>query len=243
MAVKKQENGSFWDHLEEFRRRILTVLVTVAVFAAVAFFFSGKLVGFVADTSPSALAALAPAEAITAHVKLSVTAAIIACSPVILFQIWRFVAPGLYRDEKKSVVAVTASGAFLFIAGAAFAWFIIREPALILFKSFETGKITGFWSVSSYMDFVGTLLLVFGTAFQLPLAVFFLVKTGIAEPADLAHYRKHILVGLLVIAAILTPPDPLTQIMLALPLYVLFELSLLVARIGFRKNRNKQLPV
>ncbi len=242
MAVNTGENGSFWDHLEEFRRRLFMVLATVAVLAAVAFFFSARITGIVTETSPEPLSALSPAEAITAHLRLAVAAGIIMASPVILFQIWRFVAPGLYSNEKKAVVSVTAAGSILFISGAAFAWFMIREPALILFQSFETGKITGFWSVSSYIDFIGTLLLVFGTAFQLPLAVFFLVKTGIAEPADLARYRRHILVGLLVIAAILTPPDPVTQIMLTLPLYVLFELSLLVARIGQRRNRRTPEP-
>ena len=236
MAVRKEEDGSFWDHLEEFRKRIFIVLSTVVIFAAVAFFFSGRLAGIVIETSPAQLSALSPAEAITAHLRLSVAAGIIAASPVILFQIWRFVAPGLYRSEKKAVLSVTGAGSILFITGAAFAWFTIREPALVLFQSFETGKITGFWSVSSYIDFIGTLLLVFGAAFQLPLAVLFLVRTGIAEPADLAHYRRHILVGLLVVAAILTPPDPFTQIMLTLPLYILFEISLLSARIAVRKS-------
>lgn len=235
--MRKEENGSFWDHLEEFRRRLFIAAATVAAFAAVAFFFSGTITRAVTETSPAQLSALSPAEAITAHLRLAVAAGIIAASPVILFQIWRFVAPGLYSNEKKALVTAAAAGGVLFITGAAFAWFMIREPALILFQSFETGRITGFWSVSSYIDFIGTLLLVFGAAFQLPLAVLFLVKTGIAEPADLARYRRHILVGLLVIAAILTPPDPLTQVMLTLPLYLLFELSLLVARISFRKKR------
>ncbi len=240
MAVNTGENGSFWDHLEEFRRRLFMVLATVAILAAVAFFFSGRIAGIVTETSPAPLSALSPAEAITAHLRLAVAAGIIAASPVILFQIWRFVAPGLYSSEKKAVVSVTAAGSFLFISGAAFAWFMIREPALALFQSFETGKITGFWSVSSYIDFIGTLLLVFGAAFQLPLAVLFIVRTGIARPSDLAHYRRHILVGLLVVAAILTPPDPFTQIMLTLPLYILFELSLIVARIAFRKGKSDQ---
>ncbi len=235
MAVGSGNDGSFWDHLEEFRKRLFIAAGTVAVLSAAAFFFSGRITGYVAGTSPVGLAALAPAEAITAHLKLAVTAGVIASSPVILFQIWRFIAPGLYERERRAILSVTAAGAFLFAAGAAFAWFMMREPALILFQSFETGNITGFWSVSSYIDFIGTFLLVFGAAFQLPLAVLFLVRSGIAEPSDLAFYRRHIIVGLLIVAAILTPPDPLTQIMLSLPLYILFELSLLVARITFRK--------
>lgn len=229
--MKDRDEGSFWDHLEELRKRLFFILVTVAVLTAVAFTFSARLVELVTETSPEPLAALAPAEALTAHLRLSVTAGIIAGSPVILASVWRFVAPGLYRKERRSVIKVTVSGGFLFLAGSAFAWFVIRQPALSLFSSFQTGNITGFWSISSYMEFIGMLLLVFGTAFQLPLAVLFLVRTGIVEPSDLAAYRRHVLVGLLVISAILTPPDALTQVSLTIPLYLLFEVSLLLSRI------------
>lgn len=235
MALKPNEKGSFWDHLDEFRKRLFTVLLVVAILSAAAFSVSRQITAFITETSPCPLVTLAPSEAVTAHLKLSVTAGIIVAAPVILFQIWRFIAPGLYKREKKAVVTVTVAGALLFIAGISFAWFVMRTPALILFQSFETGNISGMWNLSSYIDFIGTFLLVFGAAFQLPLAVLFLTKTGLIEPGDLASYRRHVVVGLLVLAAILTPPDPLTQVMLALPLYVLFEISLLIARLTFRK--------
>lgn len=238
MALKPLEKGSFWDHLDEFRKRLFTVLVAVAIMSAAAFSVSRQITAFVTETSPCPLITLAPAEAVTAHLKISLTAGIIAASPVILFQIWRFIAPGLYRRERKAVVSVTTAGALLFVAGSAFAWFIMRKPALILFQSFETGNISGMWNLSSYIDFIGTFLLVFGAAFQLPLAVLFLTKTGLIEPGDLVTYRRHVVVGLLVLAAVLTPPDPLTQVMLALPLYILFELSLLIARLTVRKAGN-----
>ena len=238
MAVKSVDGGSFWDHLEEFRRRIFIMLITVGVFAATAFFFSRYLTNFVTNTSPCELIALAPAEAITAHLKLSVTVGIILASPVLLFQMWRFVAPGLYRTERKGVISVTIAGSLLFIGGGTFAWFVMRKPALLLFQSFETGNIHGAWSVAAYIGFIGSFLLIFGVAFQLPLAVLFLTKTGIIEPRTLGKYRRHVVVGLLIMAAILTPPDPLTQVMLALPLYILFEMSLLAARISFRKAKS-----
>ncbi len=237
MAVNSTDEGSFWEHLEEFRKRIFIVVITVGVLAATAFFFSKYITNFVTSTSPCDLIALAPAEAVTAHLKLSVTLAIILASPVILFQMWSFIAPGLYKTERKGVISVTIAGAFLFIGGAAFAWFVMRKPALLLFQSFETGNIHGAWSVSAYIGFIGSFLLIFGAAFQLPLVVLFLTKTGIIEPATLATYRRHVVVGLLIMAAILTPPDPLTQVMLALPLYVLFEVSLIIARISFRKSK------
>ncbi|MEA3267050.1 MAG: twin-arginine translocase subunit TatC [Candidatus Fermentibacteria bacterium] len=238
MAVNSVDGGSFWDHLEEFRKRIFIMIITVGVLAATAFFFSRYITNFVTTTSPCDLIALAPAEAITAHLKLSVTVGIILASPVLIFQIWRFVAPGLYRTERKGVISVTIAGSLLFIGGAAFAWFVMRKPALLLFQSFETGNIHGAWSVSAYIGFIGSFLLVFGAAFQLPLAVLFLAKTGIIEPSTLGKYRRHVVVGLLIMSAILTPPDPLTQVMLALPLYILFEISLVAARISFRKAKS-----
>jgi len=235
MAVKPPEEGSFWDHLEEFRRRLFVMLAVVAVLTAVSFSLSRYTTGYITSTSPCDLVALAPAEAVTAHLRLSVAIGIITASPVLLFQIWRFVAPGLYEKERKGVISVTVAGTLLFIGGAAFAWFVMRRPALLLFQSFETGNIHGTWSVSAYLGFIGSFLLVFGAAFQLPLAVLFLTKTGVIQPRTLGKYRRHVVVGLLIMAAILTPPDPLTQVMLALPLYILFELSLVVARISFRK--------
>ncbi|MCK5785033.1 MAG: twin-arginine translocase subunit TatC [Candidatus Sabulitectum sp.] len=238
MAVKPAEEGSFWDHLEEFRKRIFIMVFTVAALTAIAFFFSRHITNYVTSSSPGELVALAPAEAITAHLRLSVTVGIILASPVLLFQMWRFIAPGLYQRERKSVISVTIAGTFLFISGAAFAWFVMRKPALLLFQSFETGNIHGAWSVAAYIGFIGSFLLIFGSAFQLPLAVLFLTKTGIIEPGTLAKYRRHIVVGLLIMAAILTPPDPLTQVMLALPLYILFEISLVVARIASRKAKS-----
>ena len=238
MALKSAEEGSFWDHLEEFRKRIFIMITTVGVLAAIAFFFSRHITNFITATSPCELVALAPSEAISAHLRLSVTAGILLASPVLLFQMWRFIAPGLYETERKGVISVTAAGTFLFLGGAAFAWFVMRRPALLLFQSFETGNIHGAWSVSAYIGFIGSFLLIFGAAFQLPLAVLFLTKTGIIEPNTLGKYRRHAVVGLLVMAAILTPPDPLTQVMLALPLYILFEISLVVARISFQKTKD-----
>jgi len=243
----EESSAPLIEHLAELRTRLIRSVLAFVVAMVACFTIAQPLLSIIQEPLVNVLVArgqspelifTAPQEQFFVLVRISIIAGFAVSFPVIAHQLWRFVAPGLYRNEKKAIISVTAAGAILFITGAAFAWFIIREPALTLFQSFETGKITGFWSVSSYIDFIGTLLLVFGTAFQLPLAVLFLVKTGIAEPADLTHYRRHILVGLLVIAAILTPPDPFTQIMLSLPLYILFELSLLVARIAFRKGKS-----
>lgn len=235
--MKSVTEGSFWDHLEEFRRRLFIVLGALALAVVVAFIFSRKLMELVISRSPMTLQTLAPAEAFSAHLNLSLAAGILAASPVLFYQFWRFVSPGLYRDERKKAVRAAAVCVILFLAGAAFAWFLMLDPAMTVFRSFETGNIQGNWSLANYVGFLGRFILIFGTAFQLPVLVLMLVSLGAVTPEDLARFRRHIIVGLLIAAAILTPPDPLTQIMLTLPLYLLFELSLLAARMGRRRRR------
>ncbi len=234
--MKKITEGSFWEHLEEMRKRIFIVLGVLAGSVIVSFLFSRQLMILVLSHGPERLQTLAPPEAFSAHLNLSLAAGIIVSSTIIFYQFWRFVSPGLYRKERKTAVRAAIVSVILFLAGAAFAWFLMLEPVLGVFHSFETGNITGDWSLANYINFLGRFILIFGTAFQLPVLVLILVRMGVVTPHFLASFRRHIIVGLLIIAALLTPPDPLTQIMLTLPLYILFELSLLVARVGRKRK-------
>jgi sec-independent protein translocase protein TatC len=235
--LKTVKEGSFWEHLEEFRRRLFLVLGTVAAAIIAAFVFSRWMMETVISRSPMPLQTLAPAEAFSAHLNLSLAAGILAASPVIFYQFWRFVSPGLYRDERRKAIRATAVCLLLFAAGAAFAWFLMLDPAIEVFRSFETGSIHGSWSLSNFVSFLGRFVLIFGIAFQLPVMVLLLVGMGFVTPEWLSKYRRHVIIALLITAAILTPPDPLTQVMLTLPLYVLFELSLIAAKIGGRKRK------
>jgi sec-independent protein translocase protein TatC len=230
-------DGSFWEHLEELRKRLLIMIAALVLTTAVAFVFSRSIMGVATIPAGGTLLALSPAEAVTASLKLSLVAGAVVSSPVILMQIWMFIAPGLYRNERRAFLAAVASCLLLFIAGAAFAWFVMLRPTLLLFRSFETGVIHGSWSVSGYISFMGMFLLVFGAAFQLPLAVMLLTKLGVVSPQTLGKARKHVVIALLVVSALITPPDPVTQVILALPLYLLFELSLLLAVIARRSPK------
>lgn len=229
--------GSFWEHLEELRQRLFYVLGVLAGSVIVSFLFSRKLMELVLSRGPSELQALAPTEAFAAHLNLSLAAGILVSLPVILYQFWRFVSPGLFKKERKTAVRAAFLSVLLFFAGAAFAWFLMLEPAIAVFKSFETGNIVGHWSLANYIGFLSRLIMIFGVAFQLPILILLLVSLGVVTPENLGKYRRHIIVGLLIIAAVLTPPDPLTQVMLTLPLYLLFELSLLVASVGYRRKK------
>ncbi|NOQ21496.1 MAG: twin-arginine translocase subunit TatC [Candidatus Aegiribacteria sp.] len=235
--MKSITEGSFWEHLEEFRHRLFYVLGVLAGSTIVSFVFSRKLMELVLSRGPSELQTLAPVEAFAAHLNLSLAAGILVSSPVIFYQFWRFVSPGLFRKERRAAVRSAFASVLLFLAGAAFAWFLMLGQAIDVFRSFETGNITGHWSLANYIGFLSRFILIFGVAFQLPVLVLMLVNLGVVTPENLAKYRRHIIVGLLIIAAILTPPDPLTQVMLTLPLYLLFELSLLAARVGYRRKK------
>lgn len=236
--MKSITEGSFWEHLEELRRRLFIVSGVLGGSVIISFFFSRQLMNLVISQGPSELQTLAPAEAFSAHLSLSLIAGIIVSSPAISYQFWKFVSPGLRERERKTAVRAAFVSVLLFLSGAAFAWFLMLEPAINVFKSFETGNIVGHWSLANYIGFLGRFIIIFGIAFQLPILVLMLISLGVTTPDLLAKYRRHIIVGLLIAAAILTPPDPLTQVMLMLPLYLLFELSLLMARIGYKKKNN-----
>ena len=234
--MKTGKRASFWEHLEELRRRIFVMLAALTLTTVVAFIFSERIMRIATSPAGGTLLALSPAEAVTASLRMSLVARAIAAAPVVFMQLWAFMAPGLYRNEKRGFLAVVVSCLLLFAAGACFGWFVMLKPTLMLFRNFETGVIRGTWSVSGYTGFLGTFILVFNLAFQLPLVIMILTRLGIVSPGTLGKARRHVVVALLVIAAVLTPPDPVTQVALALPLYALFELSLLLARLTGRRS-------
>ncbi len=235
--MKGKQEVSFWEHLEELRKRLFIILIALVVTTGASFFFSGRIMRIATAPAGGTLLALSPEEAVTASLKVSLVAGLLAAVPVAFVQIWAFIAPGLYRNEKRGFLTAVLSCLILFAAGAAFGWFVMLEPTLLLFRSFETGVIEGTWSISGYISFLGNFIMVFGIAFQLPLAILILTKLGIVSPQTLGKARRHVIVGVLIIAAILTPPDPVTQIILAVPLYLLFEMSLLIARLVAREGK------
>ena len=238
-GVKTSQDGSFWDHLEELRQRLLIILGVLAVSTLGTFLISRTLMELVVSRGPATLLALAPSEALVAHLKLSLIAGMLISSPVIFVQLWRFIAPGLLEKERRFAIAAALVCTLLFLGGALFSWFLMLRPVISVFQSFEGGRIQGGWSVSNYIGFLGRFVLVFGAAFQLPVLILLLTRMGIISPSTISRYRRHVIIGLLVTGAILTPPDPLTQVLLALPLYVLFELSVLLARAFTARERDR----
>ena len=157
--------------------------------------------------------------------------------PVVLYQVWAFVAPGLYRHEKRFAVPLLLSSVVLFYVGVAFAYFFVFP---VMFEFFANTTPTGvrmMTDISSYMDFVLTMFLCFGVAFEVPVVVVLLVLTGMVSVDKLAAARGYVLIGIFVVAALLTPPDAVSQTIMAVPMYLLYEGGLLMARLMNRSRR------
>ncbi len=191
------------------------------------------------DTS---LISLAPAEAFMAYMKISLIAGLILTAPWVFYQLWMFVAAGLYPKERRYVYKAVPFSAGLFIVGALFFLFVIAYVTLKFFLAFgDTVGVASQWTLQKYISFVTILMLVFGVAFQTPIAVFILVRTGLIAIKTLREYRKYVLLGLAFVSAIATPsPDPFSMLALLLPLYGLYELGIVLAIFAEKKTREKE---
>ncbi len=186
------------------------------------------------------LQTLAPAEAFVAYMKVSFIAGLILTSPWVFYQIWMFIAAGLYPAERKYVHTAVPFSTALFIIGALFFLFVIAPLTLGFFLRF--GDIVGTasnWTLQRYISFVTILMLVFGIAFQTPIAVFILVRTGLVSIVTLRSIRKYVILAIFIVAAVATPPDVVSQVSLAIPLYGLYELGIVLAVFAEKKARQK----
>ena len=164
-------------------------------------------------------------------IKLAALVAFVLAMPWVLYQVWAFVAPGLYKNERRLVVPLLASSTLLFYAGIAFAYFLVLPTVFKFIIGIAPEGVAVMTDIAKYLDFVLALFLAFGFAFETPVALVLMVKTGFVTPAKLGEMREYVLVGAFVVGAIFTPPDIVSQIMLAVPVYLLYELGIVASRI------------
>ncbi len=223
-----------FQHLEELRTRLLICCLAIGVGFIVSYFFSGKIfewlmrpwINALPPGQSAKLIYTAPHEAFFVYMKVSLISGTLLAIPVILWQIWRFVAPGLYANEKKYMLPVIFSSCFCFVAGVVFGYFVVIPVAFKFFASFSSEYITPMLRTSEYLAFANKMLLCFGLAFQLPVFAFFLAKLGLLSSDFLKRKRKWAIVLIFVAAAVLTPsPDVVSQLLMAAPLLVLYEAS------------------
>jgi sec-independent protein translocase protein TatC len=240
--MSEEERLPFTAHLEELRKRLITCAIAVGVGFAAAYFFKEQLFHILvlplkeAMQSGDTLIYTSLPEAFFTFLKTAFLAGLMLASPVLLYQFWMFVAPGLYDREKRLLLPIVVLSTFFFAGGALFGYFIVFPLGFKFFLSFATDTIRPLPSMKEYLGLASKMLLAFGLAFELPLVLTFMAKLGIVNVAFLKRQRKYAILLFFVFSAILTPPDVISQVLLALPMAVLYEISILGAKIFGRKK-------
>lgn len=234
--------SSLISHLLELRDRLLRALVATFLIAVPCLYFANDLFSWLAAPllewlpEGSTLIATSVVAPFMTPFKLALLAAIFLAMPVILYQVWAFVAPGLYRHERRFALPLFVSSVLLFYSGAAFAYYVVFPLVFRFFVMTTPAGVQMMTDMTQYLDFVVLLFFAFGLAFEIPVATVLLVRTGLVGLESLGRNRGYVLLGIFIIAAFLTPPDPVSQTMMALPMYVLYEAGLLLARLLVPKS-------
>jgi sec-independent protein translocase protein TatC len=240
---EKLAEGTLISHLLELRDRVLRAFLAVLIVFVPCAIFANRLFTFVAqpliDKLPegASLIATSVISPFMAPFKLAFYVALMVAMPVVLYQIWAFVAPGLYRREKRFAMPLLVSSIVLFYVGVAFAYFAVFPVMFEFFARTTPIGVTMMTDITSYIDFVMTMFFAFGAAFEIPVAVVLIVLSGLVPVEKLAEARGYVLIGIFVVAAILTPPDAISQTIMAVPMYLLYEGGLVMARIMQKMRR------
>jgi len=251
MSKNVNENNlktmSLGDHLAELRMRIILALLGLVAGLVICLFFGSYLMHIISQPYEFAmrqtgkepmLLAIRPPETFLVYLKTCLLFGLIVSSPWVFYQLWAFVSAGLYPHERRYVIIIAPISAALFAAGAIFLIKIIAPMTMLFFVKFNPGIdfVSSNFTLQNYVNFILALMLVFGAAFQMPIAIIFLEKLGIVSISTLSKSRRFVILALLLIAALATPPDVISQVALAVPLYALFEGSILICRLTKKKK-------
>jgi sec-independent protein translocase protein TatC len=229
-----------FSHLLELRSRLLRAVAAMLLAFVALVPFANKLYGWLALPllaklpAGSELIAIDVPSPFLTPVKLAFVAAVMLTMPVLLYQAWAFVAPGLYRHEKRYARPLLAAAVLLFYAGCAFAYFLVLPMVFGFLSRITPPGVRMMTDISHYLDFVLVMFLAFGASFEVPVAVVVLVLLGVVTPKQLAEFRGYVIVAIFVLAAVITPPDVVSQLLLALPMMALYELGVIAARLVTR---------
>ncbi|MGA9334926.1 MAG: twin-arginine translocase subunit TatC [Rudaea sp.] len=234
------EPTSFMSHLIELRQRLLKATAAVLVVLLVLLPFANRLYHFIAEPllqrlpSGSHMVAIEVASPFMTPVKLAFVTALFVAMPVVLYQFWSFVAPGLYRHEKRLALPILATSVVMFYLGCAFAYFLVLPKVFTFLLGVTPSGVAMMTDIGHYLDFVLTMFFAFGLCFEVPVAVFIVAMLGWVKPAQLSRQRPYVILGAFTVSAIVTPPDVLSMLMLAFPMCLLYELGVLAVRLFLR---------
>jgi sec-independent protein translocase protein TatC len=232
----------FLEHVVELRRRILNSVVVVLVLVVPTYYFANDIYQFVAAPllahlpNQATMIATEVASPFMTPFKLAIVTAVFAAIPFILHQAWAFVSPGLYLHEKRFALPLLVSSVALFYAGVAFAYFVVFPVVFQFFASITPTGVQMMTDINRYLDFVLTTFFAFGFSFEIPVAILLMVWSGITTPERLIASRPYVIVGCFVVGMILTPPDVVSQCLLSIPMWMLFEIGVVIAKVIGRRH-------
>ena len=253
MNDERNTQSSFVDHLTELRSRLVKCIIYLSIFFVLCYFFAENIYSFLLapyadavkdDETNRRMIFTALHETFITYLKVAFFAAMFVTSPIILTQIWKFVAPGLYKNEKRALLPYLVATPTLFLLGGMLVYYLVMPLAIKFFLSFETTAQFGNLpiqleaKVNEYLSLIMRLIFAFGISFQLPVLLSLLARVGFIDSEYLKKRRKYVIVIIFAVAAILTPPDPITQIGLGIPLLILYELSILSVKIIEKKQKD-----
>jgi sec-independent protein translocase protein TatC len=233
----------FVSHLKELRDRLVVSIVGVGIAFIITYIFKERMFAFLMrpfiEVMPpqSMFIFTGVTEAFITYFKISIVAALFLAAPVILYEVWMFVSPGLYEKERRYVVPFIAFGSMFFIIGGLFCYYVILPYIYHFFVSYAGPSIVPMPSLKEYMNLTLKMLIIFGLIFQMPLVAFYLSKAGIIKYRVLAEKRRYAILVIVVVSAVITPPEITSQLLMALPMYGLFEVSILIARAFGKKEK------
>ncbi|ELV8733390.1 twin-arginine translocase subunit TatC, partial [Vibrio vulnificus] len=233
-------------HLLELRNRLLKAILAVLIVFVGLIYFSGEIYEFISaplvERLPEGATMIATdvASPFFTPLKLTLIVAVFLAVPFILYQVWAFVAPGLYKHERRLIMPLLVSSSLLFYCGVAFAYYVVFPLVFGFFTAISLGGVEFATDIASYLDFVLALFLAFGIAFEVPVAIILLCWTGATDPKSLSEKRPYIIVGAFIVGMLLTPPDMISQTLLAIPMCLLFEVGLFFARFYTRKEESEE---
>ena len=234
------------EHLRELRQRLVVSLYTTVISVVVMFVFSNDIFAWLCapmnaalqSTGKGSMAITEAMEGFMVQMKVAGLGGLFVAAPILFWQAWKFIAPGLYDTEKRVVMPLVIASTTLFLAGAAFCYKVVFVLGFPMFLQMNPDGVTAVLSIDSYLGMVTKLLIGFGAAFQLPIVIFFLARLGLVDHKDLIKGFRYAVVGIFVVAAVLTPgPDVMSQALMAIPLLLLYGIGILVARIFSTKRR------
>ena len=229
------DSMSLVDHLQEFRKRLIICIIAVVIGSGVCYFYAAELVHFI--TAPAGkLYYMSPGEAFFTYLKVSFFAGFLAALPVVLYQVWAFVLPALSIKERLATIILVPSSVLLFFTGLTFSYMLVLPAGMKFFMGFATEDLQPMLSLGQYLSFVISFLLPFGFIFELPLVIIVLAKIGILNSKMLLDKNKHVLVLSFVVGAFISPtPDVISQTMVAVPILVMYQVSILIVKYILRK--------